>query len=165
MARSKVRLRSAPDLLQPNRAAAFWWKVWICRLRRVAEVGYRFSDSGTAVTNTERMKVFLDPFGPPIYVEGEFLDVESDRAGSKPLATGGPTVMVMHDILRFKVWIGNFHIIYPVLINWITGNLQPAERCLENTSKGPIERCSYPVQVEAHREDQPTFVRLFPEPD
>jgi hypothetical protein len=105
------------------------------------------------------------PFGPPIYVEGEFLDVDSDRAGSKPLATGGPTVMVMHDILRFKVWTGNFHIIYPVLINWITGNLQPAERCLETTSKGPIERCSYPVQVEAHRENQPTFVRLFPEPD
>jgi hypothetical protein len=43
--------------------------------------------------------------------------------------------------------------------------LQPAWRCLEMTSKGQIERCSYPVTVEAHRDSQLTFVRLFPEPD
>jgi hypothetical protein len=71
----------------------------------------------------------------------------------------------MHDVLKFRVWTGNFSIVYPVLINWITGKLQPAWRCLEMTSQGQVERCSYPITVEAHREDQPTFVRLFPQPD
>jgi hypothetical protein len=36
---------------------------------------------------------------------------------------------------------------------------------MEMTSKGQIERCSYPVTDDAHRESQLTFVRLFPEPD
>jgi hypothetical protein len=72
---------------------------------------------------------------------------------------------VMNDVLRFRVWTGNFNIVYPVLINWITGKLQPAWRCIETTSKGQVERCSYPITVEAHRDNQPTFVRLFPEAD
>jgi hypothetical protein len=36
---------------------------------------------------------------------------------------------------------------------------------MEMTSKGRTGRCSYPVEVEAHRESEPTFVRLFPEAD
>jgi len=105
-------------------------------------------------------------FGPPISFAGEFLDVSSDpaRAAPTPLA-GGATLTVMGDVLKFRVWTGNFHIIYPVLINWITGKVEPAARCIETTSKGRVERCTYPVQVEAHRDNQPTFVRLFPEAD
>ena len=71
----------------------------------------------------------------------------------------------MNDVLKFRVWTGNFNIVYPVLINWITGKLQPAWRCIETTSKGRVERCSYPITIEAHRDSEPTFVRLFPEAD
>ena len=109
------------------------------------------------------------PFGPPIVIDGEFLDVGSDPLRPTPLspagATGGATVTVMHDILKFRLWTGNFNIVYPVLVNWITGKLQPAWHCLERTSKGSVDRCSYPITVEASRGNQPTFVRLFPEPD
>jgi len=105
------------------------------------------------------------PFGPPIFIDGEFLDIGTDSFRPTPTSFGGATATVMHDVLKFRVWTGNFNIVYPVLINWITGKLQPAWRCIETTSKGQVERCSYPITVEAHRDKQPTFVRLFPEAD
>jgi len=109
------------------------------------------------------------PFGPPIFIDGEFLDIGIDAFRPTPTFVGGAMATrmatVMHDVLKFRVWTGNFNIVYPVLINWISGKLQPAWRCIETTSKGPVERCSYPLTVEAHRDNQPTFVRLFPEAD
>jgi hypothetical protein len=105
------------------------------------------------------------PFGPPIFIEGEFLGIGTDSFRPTPTSFGGVTATVMRDVLKFRLWTGNFNIVYPVLINWITGKLQPAWRCIESTSKGQIERCSYPITVEAHRDNQLTFVRLFPEPD
>jgi|SRR5579863_6103662 len=106
------------------------------------------------------------PFGPPISVEeGEFLGVGADESRTTPVSFGGARVTTMHDVLRFRLWTGNFSIVYPVLINWITGQLQPSFRCPETTSKGRVDRCSYPVTVEAHRDAKPTFVRLFPEAD
>jgi len=105
-------------------------------------------------------------FGPPIMVDGEFLDIGTDPARTPPPVPSGVTVTVMHDVLKFRLWTGNFNIVYPVLINWITGRLEPAWRCLESTSKGTVNRCSYAISVdEAARQDKPTFVRLFPEPD
>ena len=105
------------------------------------------------------------PFGPPIFIDGEFLDIGTDSFRPTPTSFGGATATVVHDVLKFRMWTGNFNIVYPVLINWITGKLQPAGRCIETTSKGQVERCSYPITVEAHRDHQPTFVRLFPEAD
>jgi hypothetical protein len=105
------------------------------------------------------------PFGPPIFVDGEFLEIGTDSFRPSPTSVGGGTMTVMHDIMKFRVRTPNFSIEYPVLINWITGKLQPAWRCIETTSKGRVERCSYPVTVEAHRDNPPTFVRLFPEAD
>lgn len=105
------------------------------------------------------------PFGPPIFVEGEFLDIDTDSSRPAPVSFGGVMQTVMNDVLKFRLWTGNFNIVYPVLINWITGKLQPARRCIETTSKGQVERCSYPITVEAHRDGEPTFVRLFPEAD
>jgi hypothetical protein len=105
------------------------------------------------------------PFGPPIFIDGEFLDIGTDSFRPAPTSFGGATATVMHDVLKFRVWTGNFNIVYPVLINWISGKLQPAWRCIETTSKGQVERCSYPITVEARRDNQPTFVRLFPEAD
>lgn len=104
-------------------------------------------------------------FGPPIWVEGEYLGLDTDTTRPKPTLPPGITMMTMDDILKFKIWTGNFYVMYPVRINWITGNLEPGLRCMEMTSKGRTGRCSYPVEVEAHRESEPTFVRLFPEAD
>jgi hypothetical protein len=104
-------------------------------------------------------------FGPLIYLTGDFLGVETDSYQPTPLFRGATPQSVNYDALKFSVWTGNFRIAYPVRINWITGHLEPAWKCIETTSKGRVERCSYPVSAEAHREDQPTFVRLFPESD
>jgi hypothetical protein len=108
------------------------------------------------------------PFGPPMYIDGEFLEVGTDPLRPTPISFGAAptTVMVMNDVLKFRVSVGGFNIVYPVLVNWITGKLEPAERCIESTSKGRVERCSYAITVaETHRDDQPTFVRLFPVAD
>ncbi len=104
-------------------------------------------------------------FGPPIWVEGDYLGIATDTNRPIPTLPPGVTMMTMNDILRFKVWTGNFFVEYPVRINWITGKLEPARRCIETTSKGRVERCSYPVEVEAHRSGETTFVRLFPGAD
>lgn len=102
-------------------------------------------------------------FGPPIIITGDFLGTDTDSL--RPTPVSGASATVMRDVLKFKVWTGNFSIVYPVLINWISGKLEPAWRCMETTSKGQVERCSYPIMAEGHRDEQPTFVRLFPEPD
>lgn len=105
------------------------------------------------------------PFGPPIYVSGDFLGIETDSYQPTPLFKGAAPQTATYDTLKFSVWTGNFKISYPVRINWFTGHLEPAWKCIETTSKGRVERCSYPVSIEAHRLDQTTFVRLFPESD
>jgi len=104
-------------------------------------------------------------FGPPIWVEGKYLGIDTDTHRPEPTLPPGITMMTMDDILKFKIWTGNFYVMYPVRINWITGNLEPGLRCMEMTSQRRPGRCSYPVEVEAHRESEPTFVRLFPEAD
>jgi len=103
-------------------------------------------------------------FGPPILVEGKYLGLDTDTTRPKPILPPGITTITMDDTLKFKIWTGNFYVIYPVRINWITGSLEPALRCMEATSQGRTSRCSYPVEVEANRESEPTFVRLFPDP-
>jgi len=115
-----------------------------------------------------REKYGADPslFGSFGVVSEEFLDVNSDESRPSPTMRGGATMTVMHDVMRFRLWTGNFNIVYPVLVNWITGKLEPAARCLEMTSKGRVERCTYPITVEDPvRATEPTFVRLFLEPD
>ena len=102
-------------------------------------------------------------FGLPISVEGEYLGLDTDTTRPKSTLPPGITMMTMDDILKFKIWTGNFYVMYPVRINWITGNLEPGLRCMEMTSLGRTNRCSYPAEVEAHRGSEPTFVRLFPE--
>jgi len=73
------------------------------------------------------------PFAPPILIDGEFLDVDTDWLRPNPTSWGGTSATVMQDVLKFQVWTGNFNIVYPVLVNWISGKLQPAWRCIETT--------------------------------
>lgn len=108
----------------------------------------------------------LTAFGPPILIEGELLDIATDPQRQAPPTAPGRTVSVMNDVLRFRLWTGNFSIVYSVLINWITGKLEPSWHCLRMTAHGQVDRCDYPVQeaVPVRRAER-TFVRLFPEPD
>jgi len=66
----------------------------------------------------------LTPFGPPMSTDGELIDVAIDPRRSTPQSPGR-TVVVMNDILRFRVWTGNVSIVYPVLINWIAAESSP----------------------------------------
>ena len=106
----------------------------------------------------------LTPFGPPMSTDGELIDVTIDPRRTAPQIPGRISI-VMNDILRFRIGTGNVSIVYPVLINWITGRVEPAWRCFRATARGQIERCAYPVMVDPRRRNELTFVRLFPEPD
>jgi hypothetical protein len=103
----------------------------------------------------------LTAFGPPMSTDGEWIDIATDPRRPTPPEAPGRTVIVMNDILRFRIWTGNLSILYPVSINWIAGSVAPAWRCF----RGRIERCAYPIKVEPNRPSEMTFVRLFPEPD
>jgi hypothetical protein len=108
----------------------------------------------------------LTAFGPPITAVGEFKDIAIDpRRPAPPADPSGAKLIVLNDVLRFQVWTGNLNIIYPVLINWITGKLEPAWRCSRSTMRKYVDRCAYPIVVDPHREHEMTFVKLFPEPD
>ncbi len=109
----------------------------------------------------------LKAFGPAISTDGEFTGIGVDHRRDAPKPTRpGITIGSLHDVLKFRVWTGNFDIEYPVLINWIAGRVEPAMRCLRSTAKGQIERCSYPIHIDAHRDAKDlTFVRLFQEPE
>src|SRR5262249_49965757 len=84
----------------------------------------------------------LTAFGPPIYAN-EYLGLDTDPQRVAQEAKSGGKMILMHDILKFRLWTGNFNIIYPVLINWITGRLEPAWRCFRGAGTQQVERCSY----------------------
>jgi hypothetical protein len=109
----------------------------------------------------------LQSFGPPISTDGEFTGIDVDHRHDPPKPTRpGITVIPLHDVMKFTVWTGNFDIEYLALINWTTGSIQPNMRCLRSTMKGQVERCPYPIHVEAHRDRTDlTFVRMFIEPE
>lgn len=92
----------------------------------------------------------LASFGPPINAN-EYLGLDTDpkRGGA--------------DVAKFRLWTGNFNIIYPVLINWNMGRLEPAWRCFRGPVTQQVERCPYEVKVDAAEVKEQTFVRLYDE--
>lgn len=106
----------------------------------------------------------LVPLGPPIY--SNFIGEAVDSYAPTPMFRGEPPRAIERDVLNFRVWTGNFNIVYPVQIDWNSGNLRPAHRCFG--SPGMVEvGCRYKLyQIEAARSTTDlTFVRLFSEPD
>jgi hypothetical protein len=91
-----------------------------------------------------RLKAFK-----PSVSSNEFLGMDTD-----PLRGGA-------DILKFRIWTGNFNVIYPVIINWDSGTLQPAHTCLRIASGRQVERCPYEVKAEPRDITEQTFVRLY----
>ena len=108
----------------------------------------------------------LTSFGPAISTDGEFTGLGVDHRRDLNHLAPGITSIPNHDVLKFRIWTGNFDIEYTALINWITGRVEPAMRCYRGTGQPRIERCSYPIHVDPVREgSELTFVRLFTEPD
>ncbi len=50
------------------------------------------------------------PFGPPVYVTGDFLGMKTDSYHPTPMFKGAPEETVTYDALKFSVWTGNFKI-------------------------------------------------------
>ena len=107
----------------------------------------------------------LVPFSGPIGTEGEFLGEEVDSYQPSAMFRGQQPQTVSRDVLNFRMWTGNFNIVYAAAIDWIQGALHPASTCMQMTSKGPSSACRYKVQVEPAPRTEMTFVRLFGEPD
>ena len=111
----------------------------------------------------------LVAFSQAIGVQGEFMGIVSEaRSATAPprprvVDLSGGTANREIDVLKFKVWTGNFYIIYPLLIDWASGQLRPAWHCLRSTSAGMVDQCSYLVEASAGGRAETTFVRLFAE--
>ena len=104
----------------------------------------------------------LVPFGKPLVVQGQLVNA---AAGEGPVKTsseaGSPG-----DTLEFRMWTGNFFVVYPVLVDWLHAELRPAWRCFRMTSSGALTICPYRVQGDRVPQKQPlTFVRLHPDVD
>lgn len=108
----------------------------------------------------------LVPFGPKMSTEGEFAGEAVDSFTPTAMIRGQQPQTVERDVLNFKVWTGDFSIIYPVLVDWMQAKVRPAWRCFRMTARGQVERCRYKIEVDPHRETKTlTFVRLFNEPE
>jgi len=104
----------------------------------------------------------LVPFGKPISLEGDLANAESAKrvveASEEPGRQG--------EVLHFRVWTGNFFVVYPVLVDWRQARLSPAWRCLRMTARGPRAVCPYRILADrVPQEAGLTFVRLHAEPD
>ncbi len=101
------------------------------------------------------------PFSAPLYVEGTLL---SQHSGSGYRTAG--SLGSQADVLEFRLWTGNFRLIFPVRVDWAQGNLMPAQPCAKRATSNPREVCQYEVVAEdKNRVDAMTFVRLFSNPD
>lgn len=108
----------------------------------------------------------LAPFGPPMSTQGEFLGETEDSFQPSVMVRGQQPTTVTRDVLNFRVWTGNFSIIYPVLIDWMQAKVRPAWTCYRMTAKGMVPTCTYKVQADPVRTTNDlTFVRLYAEPE
>jgi len=107
----------------------------------------------------------LVPFSPVISTDGEFVGEDVSTFTPSAMFRGQQMQPVSHDLLKFRLWTGSFSIYYNLVVDWIQGKVRPEWICSQRTSKGPSSACRYKVEVEAHRGNEMTFVRLFSEPD
>ncbi len=109
----------------------------------------------------------LVPFGPPMSTDGEFLGEAVDSFRPSVTFRGQQLQTVTRDVLNFRVWTGNFSVIYPVLIDWMQAKVRPAWTCYRQTAKGMVAACTYKVQIDSatHTSQDLTFVRMYAEPE
>jgi hypothetical protein len=107
----------------------------------------------------------LTPLGAPMSTEGGFLGEDVESYQPTPMFRGQRLQTVPHDVLKFRVWAGNFSIVYSVILDWIRGTVRPASTCYRITAQGQVSACRYIVEADPVRSKEMTFVRLFPEPE
>ncbi|HKW24275.1 MAG TPA: hypothetical protein VJN48_00745 [Terriglobales bacterium] len=109
----------------------------------------------------------LVSFGPPMSTDGEFLGEAEDSFQPSVMFRGQQPQTVTRDVLNFRVWTGNFSIIYPVLIDWMQAKVRPAWTCYRTTAKGMVATCTYKVQIDSATRTTKdlTFVRMYAEPE
>lgn len=104
-------------------------------------------------------------FGPRLATDGELQGEALDSFSPTVMFRGQQPHKVECDVLNFKVWAGDFSIVFPVLVDWMNAKVRPAWRCLRMTALGQLDRCRYKIEADPHREQKElTFVRLFNEP-
>ena len=105
----------------------------------------------------------LVPFGKPLVTDGklgEFVPGAVNHVGK--------LTQILSDMLKIRVWSGYFFVSVPVRVDWINGKLALGQRCMYQTGHGFAEEgCEMPAEEAepAPREEEMTFVRLFPESD
>ncbi|HUU44414.1 MAG TPA: hypothetical protein VM118_01670, partial [Acidobacteriota bacterium] len=104
----------------------------------------------------------LVPFSKPLAMYGELIDpnpaAEIMRTETEP--------DLQADVLRFRVWTGNFFVIVPARVDWMQALVRPAWRCGRMTAEGLKPLCRFRVEAERRRSGQDlTFVRMFHGPD
>jgi hypothetical protein len=104
----------------------------------------------------------LVPFSKPVSFDGE-LKLEKTANG---IAKTGSEPGFRPEIIRAKIWSGNFFVMVPLRIDWLSAKMSPAWRCNKLTAKGRRALCEYEVEADRVPSDRSlTFVRLFPEAD
>jgi hypothetical protein len=107
----------------------------------------------------------LVPFSAPISTDGEFLGEDVSTYQPSTVFRGQQQPPVSHDVLKFRMWTGNFNIHYSVIIDWLQAKVRPEWICSQMTSKGRSSACRYQVDAESNQNSELSFVRLFGEPD
>ena len=104
----------------------------------------------------------LVPFSKRIFADGDLVDTQA--AAGVVRTSREPDFQP--DVVRVRVWAGNFFVIVPLRVDWLLAKMSPAWMCARATPSGPRPLCEYQVRTERlpSAEDL-TFVRLFPEPD
>jgi len=104
----------------------------------------------------------LVPFSQPIFAEGQLI---TGKSGERVVETSEEPGL-QGDVLRFRVWAGNFFVIVPLRILWFRNTIGPAWRCVKMTPSGAKPVCALGVEAERRPpDDDMTFVRLHPEAD
>ena len=104
----------------------------------------------------------LVPFSKPVWFDGELM---FERTANHVAKTGREPNF-QPEVLKAKIWAGNFFVVVPLRVDWLPAKMSPAWRCVKQTAKGPRAMCEYLVEADRVPADaSPTFVRLFAEAD
>jgi len=101
----------------------------------------------------------LKPFSKPVWFDGDLMLEKTNgiaRTSSEP--------KFQPEVVRAKIWGGNFFVLVPLRVDWLPAKMALAWRCSKPTPRGPRAICEYKVEADRVPSDEPqTFVRLFPE--
>jgi hypothetical protein len=105
----------------------------------------------------------LVAFSAPIFAEGDLVNAPEGPPESKRVRTA-PSPGLAGEVMNFRVWTGNFFVIYPVRVDFVQAKLRPAFQCSRLTAQGQQPWCQYRIEAERRvPRVEMTFVRLHDE--